>query len=67
MVTSAQQPWESNGLNELPEVRFEFLFILIGKSTMAFLTDQSGRVLKFWCTGWGKEQGFQRCFADGVN
>ena len=32
--------WALNGLNELPEVRFEFLFILIGKSTMAFLTGQ---------------------------
>ena len=28
--------WAPNGLNELPEVRFEFPFILIGKSTMAF-------------------------------
>ena len=25
-----------DGLNELPEVRFEFPFILIGKSTMVF-------------------------------
>ena len=42
---------------------------------MAFLTGQS-RVLKYWCTGWGQEQGFQRwgqeqgfqrCFTDGVN
>ena len=37
--------WAPNGLNELPEVRFEFLFILIGKSTMAFSTGQSWRVL----------------------
>ena len=28
--------WASNGFNELPEVRFEFPFILFGKSTMAF-------------------------------
>ena len=34
-----------NELNKLPEVRFEFLFILIGKSTMAFSTGQSWRVL----------------------
>ena len=33
--------WAPNGLNELPEVKFEFPFILIGKSTMAFLTGQS--------------------------
>ena len=32
--------WTPNGLNELPEVRFEFLFILIGKSTVAFLSGQ---------------------------
>ena len=28
--------WAANALNELPEVRFEFPFILIGKSTIAF-------------------------------
>ena len=31
---------------ELPEVRFEFPFKLISKSTMAFLTSKSWRVLK---------------------
>ena len=40
-----------NGLNQLPEERFEFPFNLIGKSTMAFLTGQSWRVLKSWSTG----------------
>ena len=30
--------WAPNGLNELPEVRLEFAFNLIGKSRMAFLT-----------------------------
>ena len=29
--------WAPNGLDELPEVSFEFLFSGIGKSTMAFL------------------------------
>ena len=29
-----------NGLNELPEVRVEFTFILIDQSAMAFLTGQ---------------------------
>ena len=38
--------WASNGLNELPEVRIEFPFDLIGTSTMAFLTGPSWRVLK---------------------
>ena len=35
-------------LNELPEIGFEFPFILIGKSTKAFLTGQSWRLLKSW-------------------
>ena len=47
-----------DGLNELPEMRFEFPFNLIGKLTMAFLTCQSRRVLKFWYTGGYPEQGF---------
>ena len=34
---------------------------------MAFLTGQSLRVLKSWYTGGGPEQGFRRCFADGLN
>ena len=38
LVTSAKQPrapcsGASNGFNELPEMHFEFPFILIGKST----------------------------------
>ena len=55
-----------NGRYELPEERSEFLFILIGKSTVVFLTSQSWRVLKSWYTG-RPEQGFRRCFADGLN
>ena len=46
---------------------FEFPFILIGKLTTAFSTDQSWRVLKSWYTGRDQEQGFQRCFAMGFN
>ena len=46
---------------------FEFPFNLIGKLTMAFLTGQSRHVLKSWYTGGGVEQGFQHCFADGLN
>ena len=56
-----------NGINESPEMCFEFLYILIGKSTMAFLTGQSWRVLISWYTGEGPEQGFRLCFADGLN
>ena len=43
--------WASNRLNKLPEVHFEFPFILIDKSTVASLTGQSWRVLKSWYTG----------------
>ena len=42
-----------SGFKELPEMRFEVLFNLIGKSTMAFLTGQSWRVLKSWYKGNG--------------
>ena len=58
--------WTPNGLNELQEERFEFPFILIGKSTMTFLTGQSWHVLKSWYTARGPQQRFQRCFADGL-
>ena len=34
---------------------------------MAFLTDQSRRIPKSWYLGEGPEQGFPRCFADGIN
>ena len=34
--------WAPNGFNKLPEVRYEFRFILIGKSTMAFLQANDG-------------------------
>ena len=47
-----------NGLDELLELRLEFLFNLIG---------QSWRVLKSWYTDGGLEQGFRRCFADGLH
>ena len=62
MVTSAKQhraswPGLPTDSVNLPEMRFEFLFILIGQSTMAFLTDPGG----------DQEQGFGCCFADGLN
>ena len=60
----------SNGLKELPEMRFEVLFNLIGKSTMAFLTGQSWRVLKSWYKGkggWGGGGGWVRGRGGGKN
>jgi len=61
-VTPRSLFWASN-INELPEVRFEPSFILIGKSTMGFTTNQSWRVIKSWYTGGGPEQIFRRYFA----
>ena len=41
--------WAPNGLKELPEMRFEFPFNLIGKWTVAFLTTgKSWHILKSW-------------------
>ena len=45
--------WAASRLNELLEMYFQFPFILIGKSTMAFLTGQSCCILKCWYTGIG--------------
>ena len=41
---------------------FKFPFNLVGKSTMAFLTDQSWHVRKSWYTFGSLEQGVQCCF-----
>ena len=59
--------WAPNEVNELLQERFEFPFILKGKSTMAFLTGQTWCVLKYWFTSGSLEQGFRRCFADRLN
>ena len=42
--------WAPNGLHEIPEKRFEFPIIWIGKSTVAFLTGRSWRVVTSWYT-----------------
>ena len=42
----------------------EFPSHVIGKSTTAFLSGQSWRVLKFWYTGGETKQGLRRRFAD---
>ena len=34
--------------------------------SMAFLTDQSWHILKFWYTAGDPEQGLWHCFADGI-
>ena len=62
-----QMVWIPNGLNKLPKVHFKFCFIFVGKSTMAFLTGQSWRILKSWYSAGDPEQGFWRCFPDGLN
>ena len=62
-----------NGLNEIPEVHFEFPFISIDQSTMALLRanhgaypnpDTQGRK---GGVGGGAEKGLRRRFAEGVN
>ena len=50
--------WAPKGLLDLPEMRFEFSFNLIGKSTMAFLTSQSWRVLKSWTRAGAQNKDF---------
>ena len=60
-VKQQQDPCYLPPTKELQEVHFEFPFILIGKSTMAFLTGQSWHVLKSQYTGGGPEQGFWHC------
>ena len=51
--------WAPNGLNKSTEVFIEFPFILIGKSTMMFLTGQSWHELKSWYTGGGQNKDFR--------
>ena len=55
------------GINELPEVRLEFSFILIERSTMAFITNQSWCVIKSWCTGGVPRTRISTLSADGLN
>ena len=57
--------WAPHGLNELLEMRFDFLFNLIGKLTMVFFKNgESWRLIKSWYTGGGEDQGFRCCFAE---
>ena len=49
-------------------MRFEFPFILIGKSTMAFFNPANHGAYSIPDTRVGaKKQGFRRCFPDGLN
>ena len=58
--------WVPNGLNELPEMRFEFPFNLIGKSTMVDLKGQSCLHIKIMVHTVGSSgQESRRCFAGG--
>ena len=54
-------------LNKLPESAFRISFILIGKSTMAFFKRPVMLRTQIRIHRWGSEQGFRRCFADGLN
>ena len=57
--------WAPNRFNELTERRFEFPFILIGKSSTAFLTGQSWRVLGTHVRA--PKQGYWCCFCRRSN
>ena len=59
--------WTADGLYELPEVRFKFSFNLIGQINGGFSTVQSLRELESQFSGGGPEQGFRRCFEDGLS
>ena len=50
--------WAPSGLDELLEESFEFSFILIGSSTMVFVTSQSWRIVKSCYTGGGPYKDF---------
>ena len=55
------------GLNKLPEVRFKFPFMLIGKLTMAFFNRPIMARTEILYTGGDPAQGFWCCFADRLN
>ena len=57
--------WGPNGYYEIPEKRLEFPFILIGKLTMAFLTDQSWHVFNSCYTFAGTQN--KDLGTDGLN
>ena len=57
--------WAPNELNKLPEMRFKFPWL--ANRQWLFLTGQSWRLLQSWYTTEDPEQGFRRCFTDGLN
>ena len=50
----------------LPVICFKFPISMIGKWTVAFSTAQPWCILKSWYTVGNPEQGFWRCFTDGL-
>ena len=58
--------WVLKGLDELLEMRFEFPFNLIGKSTIPLITGISWRVFKSLRTG-GSKTRIRCCLADRLN
>ena len=60
--------WAPNGFNELPEVRFEFPFILPDRQIdNGFFNRPIMARTQIPVHRWGPEQGFRRCFVDGLN
>ena len=59
--------WLPSGLNELPEMRVEFPFNLVGKFTIAFFKQANhGAYLNSGTHRWGPRTRSLRCFADGL-
>ena len=54
-------------IKELSEVSWEFPFILIGNSTLAFSRGQSWDLLNSWYTDRGPEHRLRLCLADFTN
>ena len=59
--------WTSWKVREYAVMFTPWAIILFGKSTMAFFTGQSWRLLKSWYKAGSPEQGFRCCFANGLN
>ena len=70
LLTPQQHRYPCPGPQRTPRITgrlFRISFTLMGKSTMEFWTSESWSVLKSQHTGRVPEQGFRRCYEDGLN
>ena len=59
--------WATNWIDKLLEVRFEFPFLLIDKTTMVFFNSLIMAHTQIPVHRWHLEQGFWHCFTDKLN